>query len=477
MDDTSEKENESELRRELEAMKRKNDQLEKEKEEMKRRLKEGRSRIPQPISRSYLTPRDGIHNRLDISSFEKFMDRKYDADQDKIIKGDKITVDQITGDMRGYSGYMEEMMGDSNFRARSVADTMASQIVAYKDVCMKDAVQKAVADILAKPTKDGRPKSKEDNATVADLEQFVSLIINSSIMADVKAATHNQIVTVEEIATDVYRTQQDNIALGERVEETSRKIQEVEVRAVKKNDMVRIVKDEGRRDFHVMIKDYPRMNDIRKMSQEDRKKEVCKDLRDLDNKINETQIVGVWPPRVHPNNKKMRTNGKGTLRIILAKKRGDLYYEEYCQKYPSGGATYGRLIPYRTRAELEDERIFFRMVDQVARETEPHIIKEYRDIDNCEMALNRDSSGVADRLAKYNIRIVNRMGRFGSSGGPNIQLLRKPDKSIAGRAYENLCSLFYQQMEKSLRKTFNSLRRVQKPTGPTTSGPNGVEVE
>ena len=135
------------------------------------------------------------------------------------------------------------------------------------------------------------------------------------------------------------------------------------------------------------------------------------------------------------------------------------------------------MIPYKTRSELEDERIYFRLVDQVAKETEPHIITEYRVIDNCEMALNADSKGVADKLVKYNIRLVNRMGRFGSSGGPNTQLLRKPDKSITGRAYENLNSLFYQQMAQSLRKTINSLRRVQPATRPTTSGPSGADCE
>ena len=170
----------------------------------------------------------------------------------------------------------------------------------------------------------------------------------------------------------------------------------------------------------------------------------------------------------------MRTNGKGTLRILLRKKRGGLYYEEFCQKYPSGVSHYGRLTPYKTRSELEDDRMYFEKVDQVAKETEPHIITEYRDIDNCERALNTDSKGVADRLVKYNIRLVNRMGRFGTSGGPNTQLLMKPDENIAGRAYEGLNSLFYQQMAQSLRKTINSLRRVQPATRPTTSGPSGA---
>ena len=123
MNDTSEKENESEIinsvRRELEVMKKKNEQLErekeemeKEKEEMKRRMKEKKSRIPQPINRSYLTSREGIYNRLNISNFEKFMDGKYSAEQDKITKSDEITVVQKTGEVRGYTGFMEEMMDD-----------------------------------------------------------------------------------------------------------------------------------------------------------------------------------------------------------------------------------------------------------------------------------------------------------------------------------------------------------------------------
>ena len=116
------------------------------------------------------------------------------------------------------------------------------------------------------------------------------------------------------------------------------------------------------------------------------------------------------------------------------------------------------------------------MVDKIAKEIEPHIIAEYKDIDNCERALERDYKGVADKLVKYNIRIVNRWGRNGSSNGPNIQLLKKPDISLTNRSYENLNNLFYQQMSQTLRRSINSLRRSQPTARPMTSGPSDVDI-
>ena len=80
MEETSDKEDETEiintLKKKLEDAEKKNVQLEKEKvenekekEEMKRRLGERKSKIPQPISRSYITPREDIPNRLTIDTF------------------------------------------------------------------------------------------------------------------------------------------------------------------------------------------------------------------------------------------------------------------------------------------------------------------------------------------------------------------------------------------------------------------------
>ena len=487
MDETSDKEDESEiintLKKKLEVAEKKNVQLEKEKvenekekEEMKRRLGERKSKIPKPISRSYITPREDIPNRLTIETFEKLMDQKYSMSQYKITKCGEITVNQNTGEVGGYTGFMKEMMEDSNFRGRSVADVMSSQVITYHKVSMDIAVEQAMAEILAKPGKEGKKKTMEDNVTVADMAQFVRKMIDSSVDADVHAVKHNQIATVEEIATDLHRNQQDTVDINERIGETSRKVQEIEKNTFNREEVTKMVQDEGKKDYYVIIKDYPKMNEIRNKSQKERKEQVCKDLKDLDDKIEVDQISGVWPPSLHQNNTRMKTSGKGTLRILLKRKKGHLYYEDFCQRYPSGASNYGRLIPYKTRSEVEDERNYYRMVDKVAKETEPHIITEYRDLDNCERALDRDFKGVADKLVKYNIRIVNRWGRNGSSNGPNIQLLKKPDISLTNRSYENLNNLFYQQMSQTLRRSINSLRRSQPTARPMTSGPSDVDI-
>ena len=340
---------------------------------------------------------------------------------------------------------------------------------------MDIAVKEAMAEILAKPGKEGKLKTKEDNVTVADMEQFVRKLIDGSVEADVHAAKHNQIATVEEIAMDLHRNQQDTVDINERMGETLKKVQEIEKNTFNREEVTKIVKDEGKKDYYVVIKDYPRMNEIRNKSQRERKEQISKELKDLDDKIEADQITGVWPPVLHKNNTRMKTNGKGILRILLKRKKGHLYYEDFCQKYPDGASNYGRLIPYKSKADLEDERNYFDMVDKVAKETEPHIIAVYRDLDNCERALERDYRGVADKLVKYNIKFVNRWGRNGSSNGPNTQVLRKPDVNLTNRSYENLNNLFYQQMSQTLRRSINSLRRSQPTARPMTGGPSDVD--
>ena len=107
---------------------------------------------------------------------------------------------------------------------------------------------------------------------------------------------------------------------------------------------------------------------------------------------------------------------------------------------------------------MKIQNIYYTLVDQLANETKPHIDKEFGDLDNCETCLNKDSKGVVDKLEGYGIRIANRNGRFGSSNGPNIQTIRKPDPN-----YQNSYNTNYSQTETSLRRTIKSLRGNVKP--------------
>ena len=122
---------------------------------------------------------------------------------------------------------------------------------------------------------------------------------------------------------------------------------------------------------------------------------------------------------------------------------------------------------------MEEERIYFKLVDQVAKETEAHIITEFGSLNDCELALRRNRAEVAERMAHYGIRLANKRGRYGSSAGPNIHLIRKPDENhIPPRAYSNMYNTFCSQMERSLQKTFNSLKRLQTSGRPGTKRPN-----
>ena len=144
---------------------------------------------------------------------------------------------------------MKEMMEDSNFRGRSVADVMSSQVITYHKVSMDMAVKQAMEEILAKPGKEGKKKTMEDNVTVAEMAQFVRKMFDSSVDADVHAVKHNQIATVEEIATDLHRNQQDTVDINERVGETVRKLQEIEKNTFNKEEVTKMVQDGEKKDY------------------------------------------------------------------------------------------------------------------------------------------------------------------------------------------------------------------------------------
>ena len=204
---------------------------------------------------------------------------------------------------------------------------------------------------------------------------------------------------------------------------------------------------------------------------------ICDDLRefnDTDFAINTDQIAAVFPSHIPENNKQMRQNGKGTLKIIFRHKVSGFYLRKFNEKYHNRQAPFGQIVEYRTRVEMREQKIYYNYVDEIAKETKPHILKEYGSIQNFETSLTSNARRTIDRLAQYEIKIANRRGRYGNSGGPNVQVIRKPDTSGAREIHASIQDAFYSQMETSLKRTINSLKRSESRRNQRETGSGGA---
>ena len=120
------------------------------------------------------------------------------------------------------------------------------------------------------------------------------------------------------------------------------------------------------------------------------------------------------------------------------------------------------------------QKRYYSYVDEVAKETKPHIVKEFGNVLNFETSLNSNTRRAIDRLAQYKIKIANRRGKHGTSEGPNVQTIRKPETSGAREVHKSIQDAFYSQMETSLKRTINSLKRSESRRNQRVTEPGGA---
>ena len=203
------------------------------------------------------------------------------------------------------------------------------------------------------------------------------------------------------------------------------------------------------------------------MDQEQQKRIICDDLKQLDTddiQINVDQIKAVFPSRIHPNNKKMKQNGKGVISVIFEDRyRGTshTYLRRYNKKCADKKASFGRIVPHKSKADREEDRIYYRYIDEVAKETEPFIIKEFKNLDNCLTCIEKNMKDVENKMRGYDIQIANRKGRGGTPTGPNKHLIRKPKEGKMEVHTLNFITAYSKQLKLSLQKRINSLKRSQ----------------
>ena len=210
---------------------------------------------------------------------------------------------------------------------------------------------------------------------------------------------------------------------------------------------------------------------------EEKKKMICEDLSEFNDAsftLDTDQIAAVFPSRVPESNKQMRRNGKGTLKIIFRQKMSGFYLRKFSGKYPNKSAPFGQIVEYITRVEMRVQKRYYNYVDEVAKETKNHIVKEFGNVLNFETSLNSDATRTIDRLAQYEIKIANRRGKHGTSEGPNVQTIRKPETSGAGEVHKGVKDAFYSQMETSLKRTVNSLKRSESRRNQRETGSGGT---
>ena len=89
-------------------------------------------------------------------------------------------------------------------------------------------------------------------------------------------------------------------------------------------EVAKLFEDEKQKDYAMVIRNYPRMSELKKANMKEKKAIVCRDLKDLDvadeQVIDPDQISKVFPTFIHPNYRQMGMSSKGTLKIIFRNK-------------------------------------------------------------------------------------------------------------------------------------------------------------
>ena len=460
------------MRKEIEELRLDLERTKNENKELKRRA-EANYRKTQHPTRSYLVPREDLSGRMDNSIFKTFLDLKHKKD-----KVGEVTVDPVNGNIGGYGKEVEALFEDAKHRSRNVAEMMSIQIVTEKDEKLLNNINDAMEAMLKVVDTEGRRNEKEDKVSFAQMGEFVRRVFTKSFEADMDAITQNQIATVEAIATDLHETQKESVRMGTQIDANQKRIKKIEEETVSEEEMLRCINDEKQKDSTIIIRNYPKIAEINKIrNMEGKKKMICDDLNEFNDAsftLDTDQIAAVFPSRVPESNKQMRRNGKGTLKIIFRQKMSGFYLRKFSGKYPNKSAPFGQIVEYITRVEMRVQKRYYKYVDEVAKETKNHIVKEFGNVLNFETSLNSDATRTINRLAQYEIKIANRRGKHGTSEGPNVQTIRKPEASGAGEVHKGVKDAFYSQMETSLKRTVNSLKRSESRRNQRETGSGGT---
>ena len=123
----------------------------------------------QPVHRTYITPKEGVHGRMKPDLFESFLDYKYN---EKYQKTSSVAVDPMLGQIEGYGDELKEMFQETEVRSRAVAGIMVLQIAKEREKMMEVEVKKAMDIILDRADEDGKKRERDDVLTYGGMGIF-----------------------------------------------------------------------------------------------------------------------------------------------------------------------------------------------------------------------------------------------------------------------------------------------------------------
>ena len=169
-----------------------------------------------------------------------------------------------------------------------------------------------------------------------------------------------------------------------------------------KRENLNMVIDEAEKEHRLVIKGHSDIAKIRDMDPNTRKERICEDLKDMDtseHKINTDHIKAVFV-----SGNCQRNKGKGIITIRFYNHHRGLSYQyinRFKKTYSTTNRPFEDMVEYRTLSERKEEGNYYKMVDEVAKETEKIIKREFRDYADCTLALQKSPEDVARHIGIF----------------------------------------------------------------------------
>ena len=410
--------------------------------------------LPKPDARSLLLP-SKVPGRIQQQMFHDYMTSEVSGFSQEVTG--QITVDANTGAISGVSKELSTIMEDTRERATIVAHAQATVNKIWRLKEIDKSVDEALGEVLK-----GTNKTPESNLNAQEVANLINKAFKSTVIPEIHSTVFTTTAAAEECLTEIQRTQEWCAMNTGGIAANSNKISNLMAASSssKKSNTksLSMIRDETEKDYRMVIKGHRKIAEIKNMSGPEKKKQICEDIKFLDSdehqiEVGQIQSVYVKVPQ--------RNAGKGIIMVRFKNQYRGLnyqYIERLNRYFTKTKRQFETIVEYRTLSELEEERIYFELVDEVARESEKFITNEYRSYHDCTVALNGNEREVANRMMKYELKIANRKAPRGGSAGPYIQTIPKPKDGITGTKF----SYYTTQVKLTLERSIASLRRMAK---------------
>ena len=410
--------------------------------------------LPKAGARSLLLPSE-VPGRIQQQMFHDYMTSEVSGFSQEVTG--QITVDANTGAISGVSEELATIMEDSRERATIVAHAQATVNKIWRLKEIDKSVDLALGEALK-----GTDKTPESNLNAKEVANLINKAFRSTVINEIHSTVFTNTAAAEECLTEIQKTQEWCAMNTGGIAANTNKISNLMAASssTKKNNTksVSMIRDEPEKDYRMVIKGHKKIAEIKNMTGPEKKEQICRDIKFLDTdgqQIEADQIRSVYVKVPQ------RNAGKGIIIVRFANRYRGLnyqYIERLNRDFAKTKRQFDTIVEYRTLSEMEEERMYFELVDEVARESEKYIMDEYKSYHNCTTALNGNEREVANRMIKYELKIANRRAPRGGSAGPYIQTIPKPKNDETGTKF----SYYTTQVKLTLERSIASLKRMAK---------------